>query len=118
MLTFYQQAGRGPPTDSHSCLNLFPVIQNVDTCFRRKDRESMSTSPSTAQLHTSASSTSGVSGSRSFLGTAGPYIQNNLAGREEEEGLQGAVGGCDIIYDDGKCKSVHFGDICKRDSIS
>ena len=77
----------------------------------------MSTSHSTSQLHSSVTATSGVSGvsgSRSFQGTAGPYIQNNLVEQEEEEGLQGAVGGCDTAYDDDKLKSVQFDDICKK----
>ena len=74
----------------------------------------MSTSHSTAQLHSSVPATSGVSGSRSFQGTAGPYIQNNLVEQEEEEGLQGAVGGGDIAYDNDKLKSVQFDDICRK----
>ncbi len=74
----------------------------------------MTASPSTVQLHGGATSPS-----RSFQGTTGPYIQNNLAPPPPEElqmpdgvlQLQGAEGGCDISYDvdvKDKNKAVHF----------
>ncbi len=61
----------------------------------------MATSPSTSHLHghssSSSSGTMSQSSSRSFQGTAGPYIQNNFIEEEEEEVL-GAVGGVGISY--------------------
>ncbi len=69
----------------------------------------MSTSHSTAQLHTGSGS--GVSTSRSFQGKAGPYIQNNLVGIETET-PEGATGGCDTKYEDEQYKSANPDEIC------